>query len=226
MGNGVWPLTGTLSPSRDGTAPARTNVTEQTLAGDVTCELTLENVRLVDALSSLCVSKQANGDSNIFTRKDALVFIVRQIPYLCKHAWRKLRAAEYLHCGFACDYSKFLCPCLLEYLVDEGYLLRRRGEFRHGLGERARLRSWFVAKSSERRHSRLSNCVARARLGAFFPRRNRKQALCNVIARLPREPRPKNKIQTPCTSTSLHFVHDLLQRHLSRLHHSPHPRIL
>ena len=90
-------------------------------------------------LSSLCMTEQSHGNSDVLARKNTLVVFIREVPHLCEDGGRELGTAKDFHSRLTGDHTNLLGVCLGEYLVDEGYLLRRGDEFRHGRRRRASL---------------------------------------------------------------------------------------
>lgn len=47
--------------------------------------LTLVDMRFGYTLAALSVAEQTDSDGDVLAREDALVVLVREVPYLCEH---------------------------------------------------------------------------------------------------------------------------------------------
>lgn len=88
-------------------------------------------------LSSLRVTEETDGYSNVLTRKNALVVFICQIPNFRKDRRRQLGTTKYLDSNIPSDDTQFLDVSLDEDLIYKGHLLRRRSEFGHDGGRKA-----------------------------------------------------------------------------------------
>ena len=77
------------------------------------------------------MAEEAYRNCNALARENAVVVLVRKVPYLCENGGLEFGAIEYLDGSVTGDDTQLLGICLGEYLVDERNLSGRWRKFGH-----------------------------------------------------------------------------------------------